>query len=1021
MSKKVYELAKELDMESKELLEKINVMGIEAKSHNSVISDIDVKAVTNMILHSRTKTTETKIVKAPPKKKTGEKESEVKISVKPAAVTTRAAREIAEQKSRQEAKSQGQRTTPKSASVQPPAGVPMPRAASVQPPAGIPMPKSASVQEMKEKKETNQPAAKTKETEPITEAVPKSDEESRNDEIGAATEQTEIPKGLVIKKRASEIVAEKAEKEMLAKAEAEKTASQEAQRSAQSRESGRQTQGQEPRRPSQGQETRRPNQGQETRRPSQGQETRRPGQGQETRRPGQGQETRRPGQAQETRRPGQGQDTRRPGQGQDTRRPGQGQDTRRPSQGQEAGHPASNRDVRRQTQGGEDLGIPSGQKKSPAGAVVSPNKKDRDKKTKDFEVSEKAKKKDYRRKEDKQPLSMEKQVLKKYKKKTEKPVEEESSIDINTLLPGSKIINVPITVKGLSEQIEKSTSEIILALMKLGIMANVNQNIDEDTAVLLGAELGTNIVVDKVKEELVEDGLETFIDETSDLKSRPPIITVMGHVDHGKTSLLDAIRKTNVTSTESGGITQHIGASEVTVNGQRIVFLDTPGHEAFTAMRARGAHVTDIAVLVVAADDSVKPQTIESISHAKAAGIPIIVAINKTDKAEANPDRVKQDLANLPADQRVLVEEWGGDTISVPVSAKTGEGILNLLEMILLQAEVLELKANPNRLALGTVIEARLDKAKGPVATLLVLNGTLQTGMSVVVGTCSGKIRAMTNFKGDNIRKAGPATAVEILGLNEVPEAGDEFNAVKEDRTAREIAEQRRMRVREEVMVRNSSTTLEQLFSQIKEGEVKELNLIIKADVQGSVGALTSSLERLQTENVKVRIIHSGVGTITESDIMLASTSDAIIIGFNVRPSSNITAMAEHEKIEIRTYRVIYDIIDDVEAAMKGMLDPIFKEVVLGKIEIRNTFKVPGVGIVGGAYVLEGKVQRNSEIRLVRDGIVIHEGKISSLKRFKDDVKEVNQGYECGIGIENYNDIKEGDIIEAFKMEEIAR
>ena len=985
MSKKVYELAKELDMESKELLEKINVMGIEAKSHNSVISDIDVKAVTNMILHSRTKTTETKIVKAPPKKKTGEKESEVKISVKPAAVTTRAAREIAEQKSRQEAKSQGQRTTPKSASVQPPAGVPMPRAASVQPPAGIPMPKSASVQEMKEKKETNQPAAKTKETEPITEAVPKSDEESRNDEIGAATEQTEIPKGLVIKKRASEIVAEKAEKEMLAKAEAEKTASQEAQRSAQSRESGRQTQGQEPRRPSQGQETRRPSQGQETR------------------------------------RPGQAQETRRPGQGQDTRRPGQGQDTRRPSQGQEAGHPASNRDVRRQTQGGEDLGIPSGQKKSPAGAVVSPNKKDRDKKTKDFEVSEKAKKKDYRRKEDKQPLSMEKQVLKKYKKKTEKPVEEESSIDINTLLPGSKIINVPITVKGLSEQIEKSTSEIILALMKLGIMANVNQNIDEDTAVLLGAELGTNIVVDKVKEELVEDGLETFIDETSDLKSRPPIITVMGHVDHGKTSLLDAIRKTNVTSTESGGITQHIGASEVTVNGQRIVFLDTPGHEAFTAMRARGAHVTDIAVLVVAADDSVKPQTIESISHAKAAGIPIIVAINKTDKAEANPDRVKQDLANLPADQRVLVEEWGGDTISVPVSAKTGEGILNLLEMILLQAEVLELKANPNRLALGTVIEARLDKAKGPVATLLVLNGTLQTGMSVVVGTCSGKIRAMTNFKGDNIRKAGPATAVEILGLNEVPEAGDEFNAVKEDRTAREIAEQRRMRVREEVMVRNSSTTLEQLFSQIKEGEVKELNLIIKADVQGSVGALTSSLERLQTENVKVRIIHSGVGTITESDIMLASTSDAIIIGFNVRPSSNITAMAEHEKIEIRTYRVIYDIIDDVEAAMKGMLDPIFKEVVLGKIEIRNTFKVPGVGIVGGAYVLEGKVQRNSEIRLVRDGIVIHEGKISSLKRFKDDVKEVNQGYECGIGIENYNDIKEGDIIEAFKMEEIAR
>ncbi len=665
--------------------------------------------------------------------------------------------------------------------------------------------------------------------------------------------------------------------------------------------------------------------------------------------------------------------------------------------------------------------MPPRQKK-PASDIAPPlSKKERDKKAKELALKEKGGKKDYRKKEDRVPFSMEKQTPKKYKKKVEKQVEPESNINLETLVPGSKVINVPITVKGLSEQIDKTPSEIIMALMKLGIMANVNQNLDEDTAVLLGAELGINIVVDKIEEEAVEEGLEIFEDKESDLKSRPPIITVMGHVDHGKTSLLDAIRKTNVTSRESGGITQHIGASEVTYNGERIVFLDTPGHEAFTAMRARGAHVTDIAVLVVAADDSVKPQTIESISHAKAAGVPIIVAINKVDKPEANPDRVKQDLANLPADQRVLVEEWGGDTISVPVSAKTGEGIPNLLEMILLQAEVLELKANPNRLAMGTVVEARLDKTKGPVATLLVLNGTLQTGMSVVVGTCSGKIRAMTNFKGDEIRKAGPATAVEILGLNDVPEAGDEFNAVREDRIAREIAEQRRLKVREEVMVRNSSTTLEELFSQIKEGEVKELNLIIKADVQGSVGALTTSLEKLQTENVKVRIIHSGVGAITESDIMLASTSDAVIIGFNVRPSTNITSIADREKVQIRTYRVIYDIINEVEAAMKGMLDPIYKEVVLGKVEIRNTFKVPGVGVVGGAYVLEGKVQRHAEIRLVRDSIVIHEGKISSLKRFKDDVKEVNQGYECGIGIENYNDIKEGDIIEAFKMEEIAR
>ncbi len=558
-----------------------------------------------------------------------------------------------------------------------------------------------------------------------------------------------------------------------------------------------------------------------------------------------------------------------------------------------------------------------------------------------------------------------------------------------------------------------------MALMRLGIMANINQNIDEDTVVILGEELGVNIVVGKVEEEAVEEGLELFKDKEEELINRAPIIAVMGHVDHGKTSLLDAIRKTNVTASESGGITQHIGASEVFSKGQKIVLLDTPGHEAFTAMRARGAHATDIAVLVVAADDSVKPQTIEAISHARAANVPIIVAINKIDKPGADLTRVKQDLT----EKGVLIEEWGGDTICVPVSAKTGEGIDSLLEMILLQAEVLELKANPNRLAMGTVIEARLDKNKGPVATLLVLNGTLQAGMSVGGGTRSGKIKAMTNFKGDAIKKAGPATAVEILGLTDVPEAGDEFNAVKEDKLAREIAENRRLKQREEVMARNSSSTLEQLFSQIQEGEVKELNLIIKADVQGSVEALTQSLEKLKNENVKVKIIHTGVGTVTESDIMLANTSSSgtVIIAFNVRPSSAISSMADREGVEIRTYRVIYDVIDDVESAMKGMLDPVFKEVVMGKIEIRNTFKVPGAGIIGGAYVLEGKVQRNAEIRLVRDGIVIHEGKISSLKRFKDDVKEVAHGYECGIGIENYNDIKEGDIIEAFKMEEIER
>ncbi|WP_027868950.1 translation initiation factor IF-2 [Eubacterium sp. AB3007] len=610
-----------------------------------------------------------------------------------------------------------------------------------------------------------------------------------------------------------------------------------------------------------------------------------------------------------------------------------------------------------------------------------------------------------------------KSLEKKERKKYNKPKDVEPEIEEEVLPEGTIKINVPITVAGFCEQAEVSTSKVIMTLMKLGVMANINQNIDEDTLMVLAEELGLEVVIGKVEEEIIEEGIEHFEDREKDLKDRSPIITVMGHVDHGKTSLLDAIRNTNVTSSESGGITQHIGASEVSINGQKIVFLDTPGHEAFTAMRARGAHITDIAVLVVAADDSVKPQTIESISHAKAAGVPIIVAINKMDKPGANPDMVKKDLA----DQGVLVEDWGGDVISVPVSAKTGEGITNLLEMILLQAEMMELKANPNRLAHGSVIEARLDKAKGPVASLLILNGTLQAGQSIVAGTCSGRIRRMTDDKGNVLKKAGPATAVEILGLTDVPQAGDEFDAVRDDKTAREIAENRKEKLREEVLAKNSSMTLDKLFSQIQEGETKELNLVIKADVQGSVGAMISSLEKLNNDEVKVNVVHSGVGTVSESDIMLAETSDAVIIGFNVRPSTAIASMAEQHGVELRLYRVIYDVINDVEAAMKGMLDPEFKEEVLGKAEVRNTFKVPGVGIVAGAYITEGKVARNKEIRLVRDGIVVHEGKISSLKRFKDDAKEVNQGYECGIGIEDYNDIKEGDIIECFTMVEIER
>jgi translation initiation factor IF-2 len=594
----------------------------------------------------------------------------------------------------------------------------------------------------------------------------------------------------------------------------------------------------------------------------------------------------------------------------------------------------------------------------------------------------------------------------------------EEQIRMENLAPGTYVVDVPITVAGLAEQIEKTTSELILTLVNMGIMANINQNLDEDTVELLAIELGVPIMIGRDEGEIVEEGLEDFLDEEEDLASRPPIITVMGHVDHGKTSLLDAIRSTNVTDREAGGITQHIGASEViTAKGNRVVFLDTPGHEAFTAMRARGAHVTDIAVLVVAADDGVMPQTIESISHAKAAGVPIIVAINKMDKEGANPDRVKQELS----ENGVLAEEWGGDVITVPVSAKTGEGIESLLEMILLQAEVLELRANPKRLALGTVIEARLDKSKGPLATLLVLNGTLTDKMSIVAGTTSAKVRTMSDFKGKPIKKAGPATAVEITGFSEVPQAGDEFHALKDDKVARDIAEGRRIRQREQVMAKTSGTSLENLFSKIREGEIKELKVIIKADVMGSVGAIASSLEKIDVEGVKVVIVHRGVGTVTESDVMLASTSGAIIIGFNVRPVPNVAALAEREAVEIRAYRVIYDVIDEVEAALKGMLDPEFREVVLGRVELRETFRLPNGSSIGGAYVLDGKIPRNAEIRLVRDGVVVHEGRISSLRRFKDDVREVAQGYECGIGIENYNDVKVGDEIEAFRMEEIER
>lgn len=574
-----------------------------------------------------------------------------------------------------------------------------------------------------------------------------------------------------------------------------------------------------------------------------------------------------------------------------------------------------------------------------------------------------------------------------------------------------------ITVKEISDKLEKSYAEVIKELMLMGVMASVNQEINFEMAEKLAAKFDTEILKeDEDDKEDLEDILKDN-EEEEHLQKRSPIITVMGHVDHGKTSLLDAIRKSKVTSTEAGGITQHIGAYTVELNGEAITFLDTPGHAAFTAMRARGAQVTDIVILVVAADDGIMPQTQEAISHCKAANVPLIVAINKIDRPGANIDKVKQELTEYG----LVAEDWGGDTICVPVSAHTKEGIDDLLEMILLSSEILELKANPNRKAKGTVVEAKLDKGRGAVATLLIQNGTLRVGDSIVVGSTYGRIRAMFNDKGRNIKSAGPSTPVEILGLSEVPEAGDKFYQVKDEKTARGIADKRKEKIRDEYLQSTHKVSLEDLYNQIQEGTVKELGLIVKADVQGSVEALKQSLEKLSTEEVKVRVIHGGVGAINETDVTLATASNGIILGFNVRPDNNAIIASERDGVDIKTYRVIYDAIEDIKSAMLGMLEPEFKEVVIGTAEVRQVYKISSVGTIAGAYVQTGKLARNAGARVIRDGIVIFESELASLKRFKDDAKEVAQGYECGLSIEKFNDIKEGDIIECFIMEEIKK
>ena len=595
------------------------------------------------------------------------------------------------------------------------------------------------------------------------------------------------------------------------------------------------------------------------------------------------------------------------------------------------------------------------------------------------------------------------ELIQKNEKRKEKKPEK-----LTVLVPDS------ITVGELAERMKKPAAELIKRLMLLGIMATVNESLDFDTASLIVEDLGC--VVEKEIIITEEDKLFNDVeDDPKTLKPRPPVVVVMGHVDHGKTSLLDTIRHTNVTEGEFGGITQHIGAYRVRIGDKKITFLDTPGHEAFTAMRARGALVTDIAILVVAADDGIMPQTIEAINHARAAEVSVIVAINKIDKEGANPERVKQELT----EHGLVPEDWGGDTICVEVSAKQNTNIDTLLEMVLLVAEMKELKANPDRKAKGTVIEAQLDKGRGPVATVLVQKGTLRVGDIVVAGTAVGRVRAMIDDKGKSVKKAGPSVPVEILGLSEVPEGGDIFYAVDDERKAREVVEARKFKEKQERQKAATTISLDNLFEQIEAGKMKELNIIVKADVQGSVEAVKQSLERISNEEVKVKVIHGAVGAITESDVLLASASNAIIVGFNVRPTPGASDAAAAANVDLRMYRVIYDAIEDIESAMKGMLEPTFREAVIGHVEIRTTFKVSGVGTIGGAYVTDGKIQRNSKVRVVRDGIVIHEGELGSLRRFKDDVKEVAAGYECGLSIEKYNDIKEGDVIEVYVMEQV--
>ncbi|AYC29281.1 translation initiation factor IF-2 [Paenisporosarcina cavernae] len=760
-------------------------------------------------------------------------------------------------------------------------------------------------------------------------------------------------------------------------------------RPSQGGQGSRPSQGAQGNRPSQGAQGNRPGQGNrpaqggQGNRPAQGAQGNRPAQGGQGNRPAQGGQGNRPAQGGQGNRPAQGGQGNRPAQGGQGNRPAQGAQGNRPAQGGQGNRPAQGAQGNRPGQGNRNFGgRPGGYGNNSPGTGNRAGSRGKGKG------------------KSKQPVQ------------PPVPMKEKE-------LPEKITFFESLTVGELAKKLGREPSEIIKKLFMLGVMATINQELDKDAIELICTDYGV-----EVEEEIRIDktDLETYFESdeeqpAGELKERPPVVTIMGHVDHGKTTLLDSIRNTKVTAGEAGGITQHIGAYQVVENGKKITFLDTPGHAAFTTMRARGAKVTDLTILVVAADDGVMPQTVEAINHAKAAEVPIIVAVNKMDKEAANPDRVMQELT----EHGLVPEAWGGDTIFAPISALKGDGIDNLLDMVLLVAEVAELKADAKRKAIGTVIEAQLDKGRGSVATLLVQDGTLNVGDPIVVGNTFGRVRAMVNDIGRRVKEAGPSTPVEITGLNDVPQAGDRFVVFEDEKTARAVGESRATTAIQEQRSEKTRVTLDNLFDQMKQGEMKDLNIIVKADVQGSVEAMAASLMKLDVEGVNVRIIHTGAGAITESDISLAAASNAIVIGFNVRPDLNAKRAAEEEGVDIRLHRVIYKVIEEIESAMKGMLDPEFQEKIIGQAEVRETFKVSKIGTIAGSYVTEGKITRDSGIRVIRDGIVVFEGELESLKRFKDDAKEVAKGYECGITVKSYNDVKEGDVIEAYVMEEIKR